>query len=394
MGYTHAAEPLGRAARFLRARVGRKLPAELPSAFAVRLRSGQTVTFGEGAARATFVIRRLRGLWALLSMDATRIAEAYCDGALDIDGDIESLLALRSAFTDRHPLTSLWRFIRPRLFGQIKSDVRWISEHYEHHPDFYLSFLDRAHRCYSQAIFATDDEPLETAMRRKLDFAIAAVGAKPGDRVLDIGGGWGAFLEYGGQHDLQVTSLTISADSEKFLRGLIARQQLPCQVRREHLFTHQVQQPYDAIVNLGVTEHLPDYRRTLAKYRELLKPGGRVYLDASASRERYDLSAFLLRHIYPGNGSLLCLADYLEAVKQTPFKLLELYDDRHSYALTSLHWARNFDMHAEEIVRRWGAPLYRAFRVYLWGCADGFERDVLQAHRLVLELNESPVVSR
>jgi cyclopropane-fatty-acyl-phospholipid synthase len=389
MGYTHAAEPLGRAARLLRARVRRRLPPELPAAFAVQLRGGQTVTFGDGAVRATFVIRRVRGLWALISMDATRIAEAYCDGALDIEGDIESLLALRSAFTDRHPLTSAWRFVRPRLFGQVKSDVQWISEHYEHHPDFYLSFLDRAHRCYTHAIFVSDDEPLEQAVRRKLDFAIDAVGAKAGDRVLDIGGGWGAFLEYGGQHDIHVTSLTISHGSEKFLQDMISRQQLPCQVRREHLFDHRVTEPYDAIVNLGTTEHLPDYRRTLAKYRELLKPGGRVYLDACASRERYDVSAFFTRHIFPGNVSLLCLADYLEALKHTPFKLLETYDDRHSYALTCLHWARNFDAQAEEIVRRWGTPLYRAFRVYLWGSVDGFARDLLQAHRLVLEL-ESP----
>jgi cyclopropane-fatty-acyl-phospholipid synthase len=193
---------------------------------------------------------------------------------------------------------------------------------------------------------------------------------------LDIGGGWGAFLEYAGQHGIRVTSLTISPDSEKFLRTLVARGRLPCQVRREHRFMHQVDRPYDAIVNLGVTEHLPDYRRTLAKYRELLKPSGRVYLDASASRERYDLSAFLIRHIYPGNGSLLCLADCLAALRETSFKLLELHDDRHSYALTSLHWARNFDRHRDAIIDRWGAPLYRAFRVYLWGCADGFSRDV------------------
>jgi len=388
MGYTHAAEPaLSRVARVLRSRVGRRLPAEMPTAFAVRLAGGQTLTFGQGPAKATFVIRKARGLWALASMDATRIAEAYCNSGLDIEGDIEALLALRSSFTDRHPVTSVWRFLRPRLFGQIRSDVQWISEHYEHHPDFYLSFLDRDHRCYSQAIFASDDEPLERAMKRKLDFALAAVNAKPGDRILDIGGGWGAFLEYAGQRGIQVTSLTISPDSEKFLRKLIADRQLPCHIRREHLYRHQTDTPYDAIVNLGVTEHLPDYRRTLATYRELLKPGRRIYLDASASRERYDLSAFLIRHIYPGNGSLLCLADYLEALKQSPFKLLELHDDRHSYALTSLHWARNFDRHADAIVERWGAPLYRAFRVYLWGCADGFERDVLQAHRMVLELS-------
>jgi cyclopropane-fatty-acyl-phospholipid synthase len=385
MGYRHAAEP-DLVHRLLRSRVGRRLPQQLPTTFAVHLRSGQTVTFGQGPVSATFVVKRATGLWALASMDATRIAEAYCNGALDIEGDIESLLSLRSVFKDRHPLTSFWRFLRPRLFGQVKSDIHWIAEHYEHHPDFYLTFLDRDHRCYSQAIFASDDEPLELAIKRKLDFAIAAVGVKAGDRVLDIGGGWGAFLEYAGQRGIHVTSLTISPDSEKFLRNLIARERLPCQVRREHLFMHQVDRPYHAIVNLGVTEHLPDYRRTLATYRALLAPGGRVYLDASASRERYDLSAFLIRHIYPGNGSLLCLADYLAALRESPFTLLELHDDRHSYALTSRHWARNFDRHRAEIVDRWGAPLYRAFRVYLWGCADGFARNLLQAHRMVLEL--------
>jgi cyclopropane-fatty-acyl-phospholipid synthase len=383
---THATEPIGPIARLVRARVARRLPAELPAAFAICLRGGQTVTFGRGAAVATFVVRAPHGLWALASMDATRIAEAYCDGALDIDGDLEALLSLRSSFTDSHPLTSVWRFIRPRLFGQVPSDYRWIAEHYEHHPDFYLSFLDRRHRCYSHAVFAHDEEALETAMTRKLDFAIAAIAAKPGDRVLDIGGGWGAFVEHAGQRGIQVTSLTISPDSETFLQNLIVQQRLPCCVRREHLFGHCTDRPYDAIVNLGVTEHLPDYQRTLSKYRELLRPGGRIYLDASASRDRYDLSAFFLRHIYPGNGSLLCLADYLAAIAQTPFRLLDLYDDRDNYALTSRHWALNFDARAEEIVRRWGARLHRAFRIYLWGCADGFKRDLLQAHRLVLEL--------
>jgi cyclopropane-fatty-acyl-phospholipid synthase len=167
---------------------------------------------------------------------------------------------------------------------------------------------------------------------------------------------------------------------------MIESQQLPCRVLREHFFQHQPDQPYDAIVNLGVTEHLPDYPATLVKYRQLLKPGGRVYLDASAARTSHDVSAFVLRHLFPGNGTVLCLDKYVKAVSRTPFAILNVVNDRHNYLLTAKHWAENLDRNRDEIVAGWGEPLYRTFRLYLWGCVDGFTRDIIQAYRLVLEL--------
>ena len=229
-----------------------------------------------------------------------------------------------------------------------------------------------------------DDEPLEDALTRKLDFAFDAVGAREGWRVLDIGGGWGAFTEYGGKRGLRVTSLTISKQSEQFITDLIARERLPCEVRREHFFEHRPEQPYDAIVNLGVTEHLPDYAGTLARYHAFLKPGGRIYLDASAARVKHDTTAFFERHIYQGNGSQLCLHEYVAAQSRTPLELETVINDRHNYTLTAKGWAENLDRHREEVERRWGKAQYRRFQLYLWGCVDGFARDVLQAYRLVL----------
>ena len=185
---------------------------------------------------------------------------------------------------------------------------------------------------------------------------------------------------------MQVTSLTISRVSENFLKNIIDRDKLPCTVRFEHLHEHKPDKRYDAIVILGVTEHLPDYKRSLALYRSMLKPGGKVYLDASAMRKKYDISSFLRRHIYPGNGSPMCLHDYLRAVATSPFHLESVHDDRHNYALTSKHWAERFDAARAEIERRWGSAQYRKFRVYLWGCYDGFKRDYMQAYRVVLSL--------
>jgi cyclopropane fatty-acyl-phospholipid synthase-like methyltransferase len=217
-----------------------------------------------------------------------------------------------------------------------------------------------------------------------LEFALHSIQATPGDRVLDIGGGWGAFVEFAGKRGVRVTSLTISEPSRRFIQELIDREQLPCEVRLEHFFEHTPSEPYDAIVNLGVTEHLPDYPATVQRYHELLKPNGRVYLDASAARVRHDLSSFFERHIFRGNGTPLHLPGYVNAVTRSPLQLLTVIDDRDNYRLTTKAWAEGLDKNRDELERRWGRAQYRRFQIYLWGCVDGFRRDELQAYRLVL----------
>jgi cyclopropane-fatty-acyl-phospholipid synthase len=190
--------------------------------------------------------------------------------------------------------------------------------------------------------------------------------------------------EHAGRRGIHVTSLTISEPSHRYITGLIQRQKLPCEVRMEHFFEHRPAEPYDGIVNLGVTEHLPDYAKTLEHYDALVKPGGKVYLDASAGRRKYYVSTFLERHIYRGNGSLLCLHDYLAALAGSAWEPELVVNDRESYGLTTRHWAMNLDAHREEIQARWGTPVYRLFRLYLWGCTDAFERGLTQAYHLVL----------
>jgi cyclopropane-fatty-acyl-phospholipid synthase len=362
-----------------------RLPSDVPGV-GLRLAGGDLRALGNNDVAATIVVNSRRGLTALVSMDATRIAEAYRVGAIDVEGSLQRVLAIRGALSDRHPITNCWRFLRPRLFGQVSSDKKWIADHYEREADFYLTFLDRRHRCYSQALFESPDESLEDAQTRKLDAAVDALGLPPGSHVLDVGGGWGAFTEHGGRRGLHVTSLTIARASEQFINGLISAQDLPCRVVREHLMEHAPAEQYDGIVNLGVTEHLPDYPGTLRKYQRLLKPGGRIYLDASATRVSHDYSAFLLRHLFPGNGTTLCLHTYLEAVAASPFEVLRVHNDRENYRLTTLQWARNLDAHRDEIVTRWGGEDFRTFQLYLWGCVDGFARDQVQAYRWVLQL--------
>lgn len=361
--------------------------------FVLRAPDGTQHTFGSGHPAFTLAAADGRGLEALESLDQLLIAESYLRGHVDVEGDLASLLRHRNFFPDQHPLVRAWRFIKPLLSGQVQSDQGWIAEHYDLAADFFLTFLDGRHRCYSHGIFEHDNEPLEEAITRKLDFAMQSVHAGPGDRVLDVGGGWGAFTQYAGCRGIRVTSLTLSRESERFLNDLIRREQIPCTVLYQHLYEHTVNEPYDAIVGLGVAEHLPDYDKSLARYRGLLKPGGKVYMDACAKRKKYQLSAFLQRHIYPGNGTPMCLHDYLRAVASSPFRVEGVWDDRHSYGLTAREWALRLDAHHEEIEQRWGAATYRKFRLFLWGSAEGFFRDDIQAYRIVLGLPEDSAMN-
>lgn len=358
-------------------------PRPLP-AFRLTLADGTTWSFGQGEPAFAIVVRDAVGTRALASLDEMRCCEAYMQGHIDIEGDLLALTGLRALLGDRRPLELLWaRHLRARVLGQVRSDTRGIADHYDEDPDFYLLFLDPT-RCYSHALFERDDEPLEVAMRRKLNFALDAVDAEPGQRVLDIGAGWGAMTEVAGKRGIHLTSLTISAQSERYVRDLIAREDLPCAVIRRHLLEYEADAPYDAIVNLGVSEHLPDYAATLACYRRLLKPGGKIYMDACSSRVKHPFRAFMYRYIFPGNGTPVCVHEYLAEVARSPFEVEALYNDRHNYALTTLRWAQNLDRHEAEIVRRWGLAWYRRFRLWLWGCVDVFSRDHYGAYRLIL----------
>src|SRR5207302_10967748 len=128
-------------------------------------------------------------------------------------------------------------------------------------------------------------------------------------------------------------------------------------------------QQFDAIVIMGVIEHLPQYGAVLRKFASLLKPGGRVFLDGSACTRKYELSSFMVKYIYGGNHSFLVLHDFLEKLARTKLEVTEIQNDRVSYFLTFQQWAKNFDANREFVVQRFGDFNYRRFRLYLWGAA-------------------------
>lgn len=377
--------------------VGVSVPPALEKVFAKSLPAGSAFEmqmpgqplwrFGNGIVRFRVTANNARAASAIKSLDEIRIAEAYLSGDLDLEGDLLAAFDLRNSLSDSHMLAYLWSTYGQKVFyGEGASDRKSIGQHYDTDGNMHLHFLDSQFRCYSHGYFENEDEPLERAIERKLTTAFESAGIKAGMRVLEVGGGWGSFNEFAGKRGARVTSLTISKDSEAYCKELIRRENLPCEIVLEHFLEYKTDERYDAIVNLGVTEHLPDYPASLRQYATLLKPGGRVFLDACASPDKFPFSRFILKYIYPGDETPLHLSSYIEAVGESPFELCFVHNDRISYMLTARHWAENLDRNRAVIAARWGESVYRRFRLYLWGCVHVFATDDVTAYHWMLQL--------
>ena len=373
------------AVRLLRAHVtGPAAPA-----FDLTEPDGERHRVGAADAAPSFILHlRTERAWrALGSLDETRIAEAYLDGDIDFEGSMLAALDLRGFLADRHPLASLWRFIQPWLYGEVGADKSWVPQHYDYGNEFYFAFLDRKFRLYSQAVYTSEEETLEQAAQRELDYVIEACRLRSGSRVLDVGGGWGSFAGYAGSRGVDVTMLTISREQFAFLSEWCATHTLPARlsVVYESIFAYAAGVRYDAVVLCGVMEHLPDYPALFEKFDTLLEPGGRLYMDFAAGRKKFDVSAFTYRYVFPGDHTPVVLPELYAAANRTALEPVAPHNDRHSYYLTLQAWARNLEAARGDLVECYGERVFRLFHLYLWAGSHLHRDGGLEAYRLVFQ---------
>ncbi len=347
------------------------------------LPDGGHMLAGNGAPSATISVHSRQAQNQLFSMNENGIIEAYLQGEIDIEGDMQAVLGIRRLLKSRHGLGWLKRFAIPALFGQVRTNKMAIDKHYELDPAFYLAFLDATWPAYTQGVYSQPDESLAEATQRKLEFAAQACQIGPGKHVLEVGPGWGAFTKYLLPQDVKITALTISEQSKAYLEKTFPSQHL--RVLNQDFLAYKPSQKFDAISIMGVLEHLPQYRWVCQQLRTLLKPGGYAYLDASACTRKYAMSKFIYKHIFPLNHSFMHLKGFLKAAKQEGMQLVSLHDDSKSYQYTIETWAKNLEASRERLVKHFGEYHFRRFRLYLWGSAQAFADEDLQCHRVVLQ---------
>jgi len=322
-------------------------------------------------------------LQALRRRDALGLGEAYLAGRVDVEGDWLQLMKLSDEI-ELGPgrLERLGFALRLLLRRRRAYQRESISRHYDRPAEFFLAWLDRW-RSYSHGHYRSPHEPAAHAQARKLQYAIDALGLKPGMHAFDMGGGWGCFVEYAGMQGIEVHAITISREQHAFLSELIRRLGLPCSVELVDFLDYQPARRFDGAVFMGTFEHMTDYGRVARFLDRWLAPEALVYADFCSQRETQVFGAFMRRHIWPGTATYVDLPRLVRALGEAGFSIHELVDDTLSYAYTVRDWADALEAARAELVERFGEETVRAFLLFLRGSEYHLLRNKTQGYHLV-----------
>jgi cyclopropane-fatty-acyl-phospholipid synthase len=338
------------------------------------------------------------------------LGEAYIHDDFDIEGDIEAAFDLSDYLLGKE--RSLWESFdlnerlkklpasdHPRtglhlvgFGGDVHSkerDRQAISYHYDLPAGFYALWLD-PRLVYSCAYFSNPDEDLDSAQIRKLAYICRKLRLHTGERLLDIGCGWGALIIHAAAHyGVECVGITLSVPQAEMARERVRAAGLNdrCRVEISDYRDIDHDQQYDKIVSVGMFEHvgkalLPGY---FHKVWNLLRPGG-VFLNhgisPSATYHRRGPS-FTDRYVFP-DGDLVPLNTSLRAAELSGFEVRDVESLREHYALTLHHWVERLESHAEEARLITSDTTYRIWRLYMAGSAHAFRGGRLNVFQTLL----------
>jgi cyclopropane-fatty-acyl-phospholipid synthase len=393
------------------AEIVRRLHAELVdaagTAVPVRLWDGRLL--GDPSAGFEIVLRRPCGLRAML-LPPTDLAagEAYLRGDIDITGDLVAALRAAADVVARLSPAARLRLARgllalpaparrdrparARLHGRrhsLQRDRAAIAYHYDHPEAFYEQFLDAA-LVYSCAYFADPAEPLETAQRRKLDLVCRKLRLRPGQRLLDIGCGWGSLLVHAARrYGVRAVGVTLSTTQAEAGRERVRAAGLEGQVGIRLADYRELHERFDAVASIGMVEHvgpenLLSYGRAVAA---LTEPGGPFLLhgivlgDADRLRSGRERS-FLSAHVFP-DGGLAPVWRVTREMERAGWSFQDAQQLRPHYALTLREWVRRLEANRETATAVAGEEAYRTWRIYMAASALSFEQGALGVLQLL-----------
>lgn len=386
-----------------------------PRAFDIRLWDG-TVISGEDGAQLSVVINHPGSLRRMLRLPVElSLAEAYLRGDFELEGQVwragPALEASRGAARSPRELAALYRLWRglpdastgseheragskggygsgpARIEARERSrdwDREGIRYHYDAGNDFYSLFLDRR-MVYSCAYFPTGEEDLDTAQERKLDHVCRKLRLRPGQRLLDIGCGWGALIIHAAQrYGVHAVGVTLSQQQHTLARQRIAEAGLEERAEVRCIDYRDLEgESFDRIASVGMFEHvgrerLPEY---FTRVFELTKPGGLFLNHGIGGRPAPDRgpmgklarrlephlvggSTFRERYIFP-NGGLVAVSEANLVAEKVGWEVRDVENLREHYAITLRHWASRLERNEAEARRIGGEGMYRLWRLYM-----------------------------
>ena len=374
---------------------------------------------GDPDVPATAVIRDPRALVHVLrAPDQLGLARAWVDGSLDIEGNLEAALRTRAAFSgielsaaDRARVAR-WavralgtKLLRPppvpaieaRLSGRrhwLTRDRAAVRHHYDVSNRFYRLVLGPS-LVYSCAYFATPDDTLEAAQERKLDLICRKLRLREGERLLDVGCGWGSLVIHAAAHyGVRAVGVTLSEPQAELARERVAAAGLRgCVEIRVQDYREIHDGPFDKIASVGMYEHVgrAELGHYAAAVAQLLRPGG-LFLNHGITRLVPHAPApdpFISRYVFP-DGELHPLADVITVMQAADLEVRDVESLRDHYGLTLRRWVANLAAHRDEAIAEVGPERERVWRLYMLGSALGFEAGEISVHQVLLARPGAP----
>ena len=341
---------------------------------------GSEQCIGSGQPEADWILRSPLVLSRIALDPEMRLGETYMDGEWDAgDRGLLPLLEILLRNFPRRRASGLRRLGQQlaqwRLqWNRLVTSRRNVVQHYGRDDDLFRYFLD-AEMHYSCAYFAEPHISLEQAQRAKCRHLMNKLLLSPGQRVLDIGCGWGGLACYLAENaGVHVTGLSLAANQLEVARqrarerGLERRTQFLLEDYRHHLGR------YDRIVSVGMFEHvgLPNYRTYFDVIKRQLHSDGVALVHTIGSfTDTGGANPWLERYIFHGSDCPL-LSNIHHAVEGSELISTDIEVLRLHYALTLGAWLERLQLHRTEVIRRWGARFYRMWEFYLASCAAAF----------------------
>jgi cyclopropane-fatty-acyl-phospholipid synthase len=339
--------------------------------------------------QVTITARSVAGLKLFLSPKLNTLGQAYVEGDLDIDGEVDQIIEVAAKLAERAGPGDGREPPAARRHSKAL-DKAAIAYHYDVSNEFYQLWLD-PNMVYSCAYFREPTDTLEQAQLQKLDHILTKLQLKPGQRLLDIGCGWGALmLSAAERYGAKVTGITLSQQQYDLARERIkaAGLQDRCEVRLEDY--RDTQGKFDRITSVGMFEHvgLANLEAYFRRIHTLLEDGGVVMnhgitsTDINSGEAPLGGSEFISEYVFP-HGELPHLNLTLTEMCRAGLEPVDVESLRRHYALTLKHWSQRLEAASEPAREMVGERLYRIWRVYLAGCAYGFEQDWMSLYQIL-----------
>ena len=367
---------------------------------------------GPADALCTIRIRDPRALnYVATAPSDLGLARAYVAGYMDLEGDMfTALMMLAGDHVGSLTWNDRWRVLaglgpqilrpippppqetRPGLWWglrhSLKRDSKAISHHYDVSNRFYEWLLGPS-MAYTCAVYPYEGATLEEAQEEKVDLVCRKLDVQPGQRLLDVGCGWGTMVVHAARnYGVKVLGVTLSRQQAEWGQKRIAELGLSglAEIRHDD-YRNVAETNFDAISSIGLTEHigarnLPSYVSFLASR---IRPQGR-FLNHCITRPVTSAPArtggFINRYVFP-DGELEAVGTIVSAIQDHGFEVRHEENFREHYALTTQAWGANLDAHWDEAVEEVGQATARVWRLYLAGSRLGFVQRRIELHQVL-----------